>query len=78
MSEMNECFSIEDLGDGLFRQGGDIFCSFPILSFERTETETAGTAVYEYEKYTVKVTYEIDGSKRKNPHWLRTYKEAIT
>ena len=69
-------YPVESLGDGLFKQGGDIFCKLPLISFERTETETLGTAVYEYEKYTITVTYDIEGNKRKNPRWVRTYKEV--
>lgn len=69
-------YPVESLGDGLFKQGGDIFCELPIVSCERTESETEGVVVYEYEKYFITVTYEIDGNKRKNPRWVRTYKEV--
>lgn len=65
-------------GDGLFFDGGDIHCRYPCLSFERIDGETSGKAIYEYEPYTITVTYDIDGGKRKNAHWTRVYKEAGT
>lgn len=67
-------FPIEDLGDGLFRQGGDIGCLYPLVSFKREETKTEGTATFDYGKYFIIVTYEIDGNINKNPHWRREYK----
>lgn len=67
-------FPIEDLGDGLFRQGGDICCNYPLISFKREETKTKGTATFDYGKYYIIVTYEIDGNTNKNPSWKRVYK----
>nr|DAT70050.1 MAG TPA: hypothetical protein [Caudoviricetes sp.] len=65
-----------DLGDGLFQIGGDIFCTYPLLSYKNAETETSGVAIYKYAPYSITVSYVIDGSERKNAHWMRTYKEA--
>lgn len=71
-------YPIESLGEALFRQGGDIFCELPLISCERTEDGTSGSVVYEYDPYIITVTYDIEGNKRKNPHWVRTYKEEST
>lgn len=78
MAEYYAPSEYEDLGDKLIRQrdSGEIFCLYPLLSVTSSETETAGTKVFEYPPYTVTVSYEIDGNKRKNAHWVRTYKEA--
>lgn len=72
--------SFEDLGDKLFRLRGsnEIFCLYPLLSAERTETAASGSVTYDYGTFTVKITYEISGEMRQNPHWVRTYKEAAT
>lgn len=72
----NDGYPFVSYGDGLFFDGGDIYCRYPCLSFERIDGETSGKAIYEYEPYTVTVSYDIDGNKRKNAHWTRTYKEA--
>lgn len=74
----NDGYPFVSYGDGLFFDGGDIHCRYPCLSFERIDGETSGEAIYEYEPYTITVTYDIDGGKRKNAHWTRTYKEAGT
>ena len=71
MAEHYDPSEYEDLGDKLF-------CLYPLLSVTSNETETAGTKVFEYEPYTITVTYDIDGGKRKNAHWTRTYKEVET
>ncbi len=74
----NDGYPFVSYGDGLFFDGGDIYCRYPCLSFERIDGETSGKAIYEYEPYTITVTYDIDGGKRKNAHWTRTYKEVET
>lgn len=74
----NDGYPFVSYGDGLFFDGGDIHCQYPCLSFERIDGETSGKAIYEYEPYTITVTYDIDGGKRKNAHWTRTYKEVET
>ena len=74
----NDGYPFVSYGDGLFFDGGDIHCRYPCLSFERIDGETSGKAIYEYEPYTITVTYDIDGVKRKNAHWTRVYKEAGT
>ncbi len=76
MAKAKAKYAVKSLGDGLFRSGGDIYCKYPCLSFERIDGETSGKAIYEYEPYTITVTYDIDGGKRKNAHWTRVYKEA--
>ncbi|UKI16751.1 MAG: hypothetical protein L6V87_02375 [Ruminococcus sp.] len=81
MAEHYDPSEYEDLGDKLIRQrdSDEIFCLYPLLSVTSNETETAGTKVFEYEPYTITVTYDIDGGKReKNAHWTRVYKEAGT
>lgn len=70
----------KDLGDKLLMHMGtnEIYCLYPLISSERTEEAASGKVVNEYEKYTVTVTYDIEGNKRKNPHWVREYKEAVS
>lgn len=61
-------------GDGLCWFGGDLFCAYPLLSTEITDA----SVVFEYEKYTVTVSWENDtetNNKRINPKWKREYKE---
>nr|DAU71510.1 MAG TPA: hypothetical protein [Caudoviricetes sp.] len=68
-------YPVSSLGDGLFSQGGDVFCACSLISSERIEEGAEGKVVNEYEKYTVTVSYDIEGSKRSNPRWERVYKE---
>lgn len=67
--------AMEDLGDGLYRCGGDIGCVYPLLSAEHKQEGNTGISIFEYEKYFIKITFDIDGDIRKNPRWKREYKQ---
>lgn len=71
MAEYNAPVYIEDLGDGLFRLGYDIICAYPIISYTASET----SAVYEFEPYTVTVSWDFDetANKKSNIRWVREY-----
>lgn len=73
---MANSYGVSSLGDGLFTQGGNLICELPVVSVKKTEGSGSGTAVFEYETYSIKVTYSIDGDKRYDPRWERIYKEA--
>lgn len=66
----NEPKYITDYGDQLF-ECGDLFCTYPLLSVERTDEY----AKFEYPTYYVTVYYSTDGNKRTYERWERTYKE---
>ena len=63
---------VEDLGDGLFRTGGDIFCTYPL---QGTVIDTEHCKVtYNYTPYKVEVTWtESTKGTRTDPHWRRVY-----
>ena len=46
MAKAKAKYAVKSLGDGLFRSGGDIYCKYPCLSFERIDGETSGKAIY--------------------------------
>lgn len=64
--------NVEDLGDGLYWFMGDIHCDYPRISTEIGENYV----IFEFEPYTVKVTWENSNGKRVNPHWERILKEG--
>lgn len=61
---------IKPYGDGLYYIGGDLFCVYPLLSTEITDTSVK----FEYEKYFITVSWTNSGDKRINPSWQRQYK----
>lgn len=58
------------IGDGLYFFGGDLFCAYELLS----TTVNEDSVEFEYEKYTVTVSWENEGEKRTNPKLERKYK----
>lgn len=62
----------KDLGDGLYMWGGDIFCSYPCLGTEVTDSYV----IFDFGVYTVKVSWTNSGGKRTNPKWERIYAEG--
>lgn len=58
-------------GDGLWYLGGDLICFYRLLS----STVNSDNVVFEYAPYTITVTWEVQGNKRVNPTWKRTYKK---
>ena len=75
----NGKYPIKSLGDGLFIQGGSLYCKLPIVSIsEPVEEGTTGSVTFEFEPYSITVTYDIVGNKRANPRWVRVYKAVET
>lgn len=70
----NSPVPFKDMGDNLFMCGGDLFCTYPLLSVSSSST----AKIFEYEPYTITVTFDVENGVRKNPHWVREYKEAAT
>lgn len=68
----NTMLTVQPCGDGLYFFGGDLFCIYKLLGVEITESSVQ----FEYEKYTVTVSWDNDeiNNKRINPKWVRTYK----
>lgn len=75
MEDIKIAMAMEDLGDGLYRCGGDIGCVYPLISVEHKQEGNTGISIFEYEKYFIKITFDIDGDIRKNPRWKREYKQ---
>lgn len=69
--EYNAPVYIEDLGDGLFRVGYDIFCTYPLKSHVIAET----SVTYNYEPYSVIVswTWNADTATKTDIKWERVY-----
>lgn len=66
-----EIFGMDRIyGDGLFMFGNDIHCTYPRISVEIKPTYV----IYEYEPYTVKVSWENQDGKRVNVKCERFYK----
>ena len=65
-------FKTVPLGDGLFKMGNDIVCSYPLLS---TKLELSLHKItYNDTPYKVEVTWsESTPGTRTNPHWQRIY-----
>lgn len=61
------------LGDGLYRFGGDIICTYPLLG----TTSGTNSLTYHYQPYDVTVSWTLaeDGSKQ-SPTWKRVYKSS--
>ena len=72
MAEKNSTkLQVVPCGDGLYYFGGDLFCTYKLLSTEINDTSVK----FEYEKYFVTVTWTKSGDNKKtNPKWERTYK----
>lgn len=68
---MEEFEAYEPLGDGLFRDGYDIRCCYPLLTVEIKDDKV----IFEYETFTVTVSWKNENGKRTDPHWNREYKE---
>lgn len=71
----NTMLTVQPLGDGLYFFGGDLFCTYKLLGTIVSDN----SVVFEYEKYTVTVSWENDtetNNKRINPKWKREYKET--
>lgn len=59
-----EIFGMDKMyGDGLFMFGGDIHCTYPLLSTEMGDDYV----MFEYEPYSIKVSWENQDGKRVNP-----------
>ena len=60
------------LKDGLFKFGGDIVCSYPLLG---TIIDLENHKVtFNYQPYKIEVTWtETTEGTRTNPHWRRIY-----
>ena len=54
MDNHNDPALFTDLGDGLYMWGGDIFCSYPCLSTEVTDSYV----VFDFGVYKVKVSWK--------------------
>lgn len=72
MAEFFDPNIIEDLGDGLFRWCGDIFCSYPIKGTEIKDD----CVIFDYGVYTVVVSWINSGGKRTDPKWERIYPDS--
>ena len=73
MDDMEDMpLEIKSCGDGLWFSGGDIHCAYPLISV----TVNADNVVYEYEPYTITVSWTNQDGKRSNPKWKRTYKDG--
>lgn len=58
-------------GDGLYFVGGDLFCTYKLISTEINDTSVK----FEYEKYYVTVSWtKSSDNKKTNPKWQREYK----
>ena len=62
----------EDLGDGLFRWCGDIFCTYPLIRSKVSDS----SVIYDYGVYTVTVSWTNSDGYRTNPQWVRKYPET--
>lgn len=70
-NEVSTKLKITPCGDGLYFFGGDLFCTYKLLSTEINETSVK----YEYEPYTVTVSWTKSGDNKKtDPKWKREYK----
>jgi len=66
-------FRTVPLGDGLFKMGNDIVCSYPLLRVELDEISNH-QITYVYEPYSIVVTWsESTEGIRTDPHWQRVY-----
>ena len=72
MDNYNDPALFTDLGDGLYMWGGDIFCSYPRLSTEVTDSYV----VFDFGVYKVKVSWKNSEGKRTEPKWKRIYPEG--
>ena len=72
MDNHNDPALFTDLGDGLYMWGGDIFCSYPCLSTEVTDSYV----VFDFGVYKVKVSWKNSEGKRTEPKWERIYPEG--
>ena len=67
---MEDFQAYEPLDDGLFGDGYDIKCIYPIISVEIKDN----CVIFEYEPYIITVSWTNKNGKRTNPHWKREYK----
>lgn len=70
-NETNTKLQIKPCGDGLYLFGGDLFCTYKLLG----TTVSDNSVIFDYEKYTVTVSWENNGDSRINPKWEREYKQ---
>ena len=71
---VNSQFGCIPLGDGLFKMGNDIVCSYPLLSVELDEISSDHQITFVYEPYSIIVSWtESTEGIRTNPHWQRVY-----
>lgn len=68
--EISTKLTVEPKGDGLYLFGNDLFCTYPLLG----TTVNEDSVVFDYEKYTITVSWENNGNKRVKPKWKRVYK----
>ena len=74
MGDYNDPVYLEDLGDGLFRAGGDIFCVYPIVS----HTKGNNCVIYNFGTYTVTISWTESSGTKTNISWERVYANAGT
>lgn len=64
------------LGGGLWQFGGDLLSDEKLIEIRPKPENVTNYVEYEFETFILKVTWTNTDTGRKDPHWIRTKKEA--